>query len=244
MLRALCLFLLATTLPSAASVLSFPSEPVDWLELGGSGTTLHSDQGGPVGSLAIEVEAGLLLPGSPSGATLDQSFWVSTPSFINRSGRADLSVFEIRLMPLANAASYRVNIILPGNHDVLLVLGQLFRDNLGASEDLRLSTEALPGPVQPEFLGSYAWDNGVVPFDQEVEWNLATNSLSPVPGASGESQLSFFRAERARVVTIEVPTSYASGSGDTIVFGVGLVPEPSSTLLLLLGLPLLARRRR
>ncbi|MEM9079602.1 MAG: hypothetical protein AAGC74_02800 [Verrucomicrobiota bacterium] len=231
-------------LSATATVLAFPSVPVDWLAYESSSNTLLSDDATFVATLNLTTNSGFALPTTPG--TLNNNFWLTAPSLTDsQTGNASLSTFEIRHLPTSGSPSYQVDILLPKNSPLILAVGQLFADSSGASDQISINTFNSNTPQQTNLLGFFSSDNGLIAFDQELTWNPTTNQLNPLTGNDGESQIAFFGVSNADKVSFIIPSAYGLGTGDTITFAIGtFIPEPSTTLLLLTPSLFLIRRKR
>ncbi len=227
---------------------------VDWLELATGATassfTLTSDIGLPAasGALAIASGNGISFPGFPKGGSLTTGFWSGATGFVDSvNGDERVAIFDIRVAPQGGMAAYSLTLDVPAGRELIIAVGGLFRNSTAATAGI--DTSASGGGVV-SFLQSLAWNNGGTAYDQELEWNALTGSLSTTIGADGDSEIAFLHVSPLSganpKLTFLVPNGYGSGSGDSISIGIGtVVPEPGVLGLAAVGtLLILAGRRR
>ncbi len=246
---------MANALAAAGMAGSLPAATVsvDWLQLaaggGPGGFSLRNDGGGIVAQGTIVVSSGFALS-SPSPWNAEEGFWSGTPPQAEDSAAGDGSVsgFAVRVAPAGGQAAYRVELTVPAGQPLYLMVGELLRTAAAASVGVRIEASSGAGSVPVALIETLAGDDGGKVYSQSLAWDGTT--LSTVPGADGESRFAFFEIAPltggdARVV-LSIPEAYASGTGDSIVFalGVGVIPEPSAALLGGLGMLALLGRRR
>ena len=227
---------------------------VDWLNLATGATasaiTLNTDGGLPaaLGALAIESGKGNSFPGFPLTSSIGTGFWLAPTGFQDSvAGDDRVGTFDIRVAPQGGMASYALTLDVPADRELIIAVGGLSSTSLGATRAVIVSAS---GGGVVSFVQSLAWDNGGTAFDQELEWDELTGSLSTTVGALGESEIAFLRlsanAGPDRKLTFLVPEGYGSGSGDSISIGIGMVvPEPGLLALSAVGaIFFLAGRRR
>jgi hypothetical protein len=216
---------------------------VDWLELGNGATAssfaLTGDTGLSVahGALEIQTGKGISFPGFPTGRTFQSEYWSAPTGFLDSvTGDAVLRAFDLRVVPQAGSAAYTVKIDVPAGQELVFAIGGLFRDLVSATDSVAISA----GGGAMLLSQTVTWDGGTGSFDQDLEWNAASGTLSTTVGASGDSQFAFFRisslAGPTPQLTFTIPNGYAAGLGDEISIAVGtVVPEPEWLGLIGLG---------
>lgn len=226
---------------------------VDWLDLATGATAssfmLTSDSGLPAagGALAIESGKGISFPGFPTAGTLNAGFWSSATGFQDSvSGDEAVGTFDIRVAPQGGMATYSLTLDVPAGREFIIAVGGLFRN--AADATAAIVTSASGGGVV-SFVRSLAWDNGGTAFDQELEWDALTGSLTTTVGADGESEIAFLHVSPLSGanprLTFLVPDGYGSGAGDSLTFGIGtVVPEPGVLGLAALGAVVFLTGRR
>jgi len=209
---------------------------VDWLNLATGATTsaftLNSDDGLPVafGSLAIMSGKGVSFPNFPASSTFNSGYWSLPATGFEDSvtGNDQVGAFDIRVVPQGGMASYSLTLDVPAGREFIIAVGGLSRTALGATQSI---TASVSGGGGVTFIKSLAWNNGGTVFDQELEWDALTGSLSTTIGADGESEVTFLRVSAlsgpAPKIMFLVPDGYGAGTGDSISIGIGtVVPEP------------------
>lgn len=227
---------------------------VDWLDLATGSTassfTLTSDLGIPVasGALAIENGKGQAFSGFPTAGSLNAGFWSGATGYQDSvTGDERVGIFDIRVVPQGGMAAYSLTLGVPAGRDLIVAVGGLFRSGTAATAAIVTSVS---GGGVISFIRSLAWDNGGTAYDQELEWDGPTGSLSTTTGADGDSEMAFLRISSLSgpnpKLTFLVPDGYGSGAGDSISIGIGtVIPEPGVLGLAALGAVVcLAGRRR
>lgn len=230
---------------------------VDWLTLGSGATpgafALRGDGGTTLasGSLAIESGKGIAFPGFPASRNFNAASWSAAPPVEDSVG-ADGRVngFDIRVAPQGGMASYRLELSVPAGVELWLAVGGLFHGSNGKTDAVVISSlsDSAMGVVALQQIAG--WGNGITQYNQDVEWDEPTRTLSTTTGSSGDSEIGFFKIDpisgpNPRVV-LTVANGYNVSTGDSISVGLGIaVPEPGAFALLGLGsLLVLSGRRR
>jgi hypothetical protein len=241
------LIFVASSAAKAASVV------VDWLKLQPGGTpaalSLLDDGGDAAVGGALTVTQGMAFPGLPKARGFAAGQWLSQPGVLDSmTGGADLSVMEFRVVPAAGAVSYRLDFRVPSNQPLIIVVGGLLGNGVPAVGSVFLEAMS-DSAISPVVMRSgNAWSNGLIILDQGVDWNPLTQALGIKAGANGDSEFAFFdiapiTGDDPRV-SIAIPDGYATGAGDSIFIGIGIVvPEPAVMGLLALGVGICAGRR-
>ncbi|MFC7336348.1 hypothetical protein ACFQY0_04095 [Haloferula chungangensis] len=229
---------------------------VDWLQLAPGATpssfSLTDDGGGAVvsGSLSTAPGEGIPFPGYPSMATLTASGWSTPPAFSDSmAGVPQVSLVNVRVVPQSGAANYQIEMTVPANVELILVVGGLYASDAGSTNSVITTAMTDSGSGVFELVEMIGWSNGVKVDTQALTWNESLSTLSTVPGSEGESGYALFRisplvGENPRLL-LSVPEGLGSGVGDEISFGVAVpVPEPSVHLLLAATAMLGCLRRR
>ncbi len=241
---------LAFTLTAPAATLM-----VDWLKLpGGSsaaGFQLLDDSNSVLGGGSLMVAQGESFFGLPAPRTLNSSFWNGTTGFSDSvTGLADVSAMEFRVAPSAGQANYTIQLAVPAGRQLLLVVGDLFRNATASTAGISIAALSDSGSVPVTLAGMYGWNNGASSLTQDLAWDQPTGALTTTAGANGNSKLAFLQIGpisglNPRLV-LSVPQGYGLGSGDSVIIGVGaVVPEPGViTLAGICGMLALVLRRR
>lgn len=230
---------------------------VDWFTLMPGGVagsfSLTADGGSPVvhGALAIETGKGIGFPGFPAARVLDGNFWAADTGIQDSlSGDMRVAAFDIRVVPQSGQAVYSLTLDVPAGRELILAVGGLYRGTSGATQSIVASAFTDSGSGVVSLIQSLSW-NGADNFDQELEWDALSGTLSTTVGSEGDSTVAFLRiaplSGANSKIRLSVPSGYASGSGDSITIGVGaLVPEPGTFALLGIGATflLIGRRRK
>ncbi len=227
---------------------------VDWLELQVEGTpagfTLIRDDGSAAATGALSVTAGVAFPGLPWNRELGGSYWSEDPGITNtRTGDSLVDAFEIRVAGLGDPASYVLEFSVPSGVPLVLAVGELYRDSGAATAGVEIAVESDSGSIPTEILKMVGWDNGLQLFNQDLEWDETSGTLSPAATAEGQSKIAFFNiapieGTNARV-RLTVPDGFAPGTGDSLTIGLGeVIPEPAVLLLVSFGTILLFGRRQ
>jgi hypothetical protein len=243
----LALVALAAGSAEAASVV------VDWLVAQPGGTvssfTLVDDANAATATGGVAITQGLGFPGLPAGRSFPAGSWSTQPELTDTlTGDASIHGLEFRVVPMAGLASYNVNLQVPSNQPLILVVGGLLKTSTSATDAVTFAAFSDSGFVPVTLRSTNAWSNGLTILDQSVSWNPLTQILSTTAGADGDSQFAFFEVGplaggNARV-SFAIPAGYGAGSGDSIFIGVGaVIPEPAAAGLLLLGAGVFAGRR-
>ncbi len=232
-MRILAVLLLALVPGMGATVV------MDWLSL--SGSALVDDDGESMASIALEVNTGTALPGSPSADMLGGSFWGEMIPFADSLGdSATVSTFSAQVAPVGGQADW--NITVTPSHPVLELVvgvGQLISDGVQQTQGVTVTATTSSGLAMVTFEGAYAWSDGLQSLEREVAWNGAANELTLVSNAAGESKMAFLSitsTEAIEGVHFGIPQSYGEGLGDAIEFAVGMpIPEPGTAGLVVLA---------
>ena len=242
---------------SLAFTLTAPAATVmvDWLKLpaGSSpgGFQLLDDSDSALGSGSLVIAQGVSFPGRPAPRTLNSAFWTGTTGFSDSvTGLADVSAMEFRVAPSAGQASYTIQLVVPAGRQLLLVVGDLFRNATAFTAGITIAALSDSGSVPVTLAGFYGWNNGASTLTQDLAWDQPTGALTTTAGANGDSKLAFLQIGpisglNPRLV-LTVPQGYAVGTGDSVIIGVGaVVPEPGViTLAGICGMLALVLRRR
>jgi hypothetical protein len=230
---------------------------VDWFRLESAGSpaalTLVNDAGLPVaaGALVIASGKGISFPGLPANNVLNGGFWFADTGLADSgAGDARVGAFDIRVAPQNGSASYVLELTVPTGRELILAVGGLFHGAAGSTQSLELTAFSDSGSGAISLLQTIGWDNGSTAYDQEIEWDASSGTLSTTVGSSGDSEMAFLRigplaGENGRLV-LTVANGYGVGTGDSLTIGLGqVIPEPSFLgLLSLSGVFLLVARRR
>ena len=120
----------------------------------------------------------------------------------------------------------------------VLVVGQL---GLLGSPQVVVTASGVP-PLSLD--SQHGWDPGLQAFDGALDWDSGSSLLSPAAGNTTESGFAYFQVGNTSRIDLVYTSSAATPLGDRVVVGIGVIPEPAGTTLLLLAAPLLFRRRR
>lgn len=238
---------LGTASAQAASV------AVDWLQLASGATpgafSLLDDGGAAVVGGKMTIASGVSFPGLPAARTLNSQYWQTTPEAADSvNGSGAVSGFEVRVAPIGGAASYTIELTVPGGTQLVLAVGELYRTTGAFTSGVGISATGDSGSVPVQLMEILSWNDGLKAFSQDLAWDGST--LSTVAGANGDSKVAFFSIGEldgaSSKVTLSIPAAYASGTGDSLTFALGLVnvPEPGSLLLGAAGLAAAFGRRR
>lgn len=227
---------------------------VDWLNLANGSTSssfsLTSDSGlvAAQGGIAVEAGKGISYPGFPKLTELNAGSWSGETGFRDSvTGDDRVGTFDIRVAPQNEMTAYALTLNVPTGRELIIAVGGLYRDSQGGTNSI-ITTTSGGGVVT--FLQSLAWDAGATAFDQELEWDALSATLTTTTGSNGESEVAFLRVSPLSgpnpQLMFMVPEGYAMGTGESISIGVGMVvPEPGVLTLMGMGaLIVLAGRRR
>lgn len=227
---------------------------VDWLELAAGGTassfSLLDDTAAPLAGGRLLIQQGISFPGFPSPRTFAGGFWAADTGFSD-SDLADLTVqgLALRVAPIGGAANYTIEVSLPEDREVILVVGDLYHGATAQTVGMTLSAISDGSPSPVVLAGMFDWSNGVSSMSEDLVWNESAGTLVTSTQANGESTAAFFRiapisGANPRLV-LSVPQGFATGTGDTIVVGLGVVvPEPAAAMMLAVSSGMWAGRRR
>ena len=224
--------------PGAASAATV----IDWLAFTPGADRQHfslaSDAGLPVLQAELQITNGSQFPSSPSAALLQSDYWNIAPAFTDSAlGDSTVATTRLQIVPRAGAASFQLTLNGANLAGMVFAVGELFAAPVGGTAGLTISADlAGGGTVALDFLGAHVWDDGIRFFQEPVTWNGST--LSPAPGAAGESAFGFFSipasAGTVTRLSFRVPSAANTGSGDAIQFAIGkpvtAVPEPGTAL--------------
>jgi hypothetical protein len=228
---------------------------VDWLVTQPGGTVgafkLLDDAGTAAADGSMAVFAGQGFPGLPMSRGFAAGNWSAQPELTDTlTGDASISAMEFRVVPAGGLANYAINLQVPSNQPLIVVVGGLLRNSASATQQVGISAFSDLATAPVALRSTNVWSNGLIILNQSVSWNPLTQVLSTTAGADGDSEFAFFdvgpiAGPNARL-SFTVPDGYVAGSGDSIFVGLGVVvPEPSAVGLLLLGAgAFVARRRR
>lgn len=238
---------------AAAGSAEAASVVVDWLVTQPGGTvsafTLVDDANTATATGAVAITKGLGFPGFPASRSFSAGSWSTQPEVTDTvTGDASISGLEFRVVPMAGLASYAINLQVPSNQPLILVVGGLLRNSTSATDAVTIAAFSDSGFVPVTLRSTHAWSNGLTTLNQGVSWNPLAQILSPAAGADGDSQFAFFDAGplvggNARL-SFSIPAGYAVGTGDSLFIGVGtVIPEPATAGLFVLGAGVVAWRR-
>jgi hypothetical protein len=228
---------------AAVSSADAASVVVDWLVMqnGGAATafTLLDDANGAGATGSVAVSTGF--PGPPTSRTFSSASWSTQPELTDTvTGDTSIGVTDFRVVPAGGQASYVINLQVPSNQPLILVVGGMLRNSTSATQYVEIAALSDSQTVPVTWRSTHAWSNGLTILNQGVSWNPLTQILSTTDGANGDSEFAFFEigpiaGANARV-SFAIPVGYASGTGDSISIGLGtVIPEPTMAGLLLLG---------
>lgn len=227
---------------------------VDWLALRSGGTAtsfvLEGDGGSAVASGQMLIDSGIAFPGYPRERIFSQAGWSTTqPLEDSSAGDSRVQGIDLRVVPQAGAANYRVEFALPAGQEFVLALGGLYRDATDATAAVLISWANGAGAVSLE--STVGWTDSVNFYNTPLTWTAGSGTLSPDAGSEGNSSVAFFRLGAMpgpATLVLNIPDGYGSGTGDEITVALGAleaVPEPSSAVLAATSaLVALSRRRR
>lgn len=249
---ALSVSALGFAVPSQGAVVA---QVVDWFTLvpgGEAGSfSLAADDGSASahGALAVEPGKGLVFPGFPSARVLDSGFWVANTGFQD-SVAGDMRVpgFDIRVVPQSGQSVYTITLDVPVGREMILAVGGLYRGASGATQSVVASAFTDSGSSLVSLIQSLAWNGGDT-YDQELEWDTLSSTITTTVGSEGDSTVAFLKiaplAGANSKIRLSIPSGYASGAGDSITIGLGApVPEPGVFALLAIGATLFITGRR
>lgn len=222
-----------TTLGHAAAA---PVVVESWADITvADGTTflLSDSSGASFGSVELAIEEGVTSQAFSTARSLDQDYWSAEPPVVDLMGDSSVQALSTRVVPSNGVASYDLQFSLNSSTPFVLMIGELFGD--ASSETGPIVFDAGEGTVS--FLGSQGWADGLNSFITPLNWDGTASQLVRAPlSAEGEdSELAFFLVSPGSAnpqLTLRIPSGYGEGLGDSLTFGVGVIPEPSALLLL------------
>lgn len=237
----------ATISADAASVV------VDWLvsEPGGtvSAFTLVDDANAAAATGSATITAGVGYPGLPTSRTFASGSWTTQPELQDTlTSDTTISALEFRVVPSLGFATYVINLQVPSNQPLIVVVGGLLKNSTSSTQGIEIAALSDLGAVPVTQQSTHAWSNGLTVLNQPTDWNPLTQVLSPTSVANGDSEFAIFEVGPISGanprMSFTVPLGYAASIGDSIFIGMGkVIPEPSTAGLLLLGAGALAGRR-
>lgn len=226
---------------------------LDWLKLAAGGTvgnfTLRDDDPSAAAAGRAIVTSGAIFPG-PTSRDLASVSWSSVPDFEDTlTGDALVSAFEIRVAPVGGLVNYSVEFLLQEGVPHYLMVADLFKSAGAGTSGATISALSDSGVFAVDFVGATGWSNGVKVLTQDVTWDSLTRTLAPAATANGETKPAFFSVAAMTGanprIRIDIPSGYAVGGGDSLMFAVAtVIPEPSQAILWVAGMGLLMSRRR
>lgn len=232
----ICIAFASLCLPASAVV------RVDWLTLENPGNPNQIrlvDQNSQLAASALlNISSGVSFPEFPKLTELGTDFWESPTGFENvKTMNETITGFNIRVVPQLGKASYELIINVPSNRELILALGDLYRDADASTQGMVVSVISDSGSYPVNLLNQFSWDSGAQALDQPLVWNGANQELSTSASSEGESNIAFLQVPSFLganpQVKLSVPSGYAFGAGDSLFIGIGVViPEPSTTSLL------------
>lgn len=239
---------------AAAGSAEAASVAVDWLvtQTGATASAfaLVNDANTVTASGAVTVTKGVGFHGLPATRNFQAGNWSTQPDLTNTAtGDASISGMEFRVVPMAGAASYSINLQVPSNQPLILVVGGLLKNNISATGRVEIAALSDSALVPVSLRSAHAWATDLMVLDQGVDWNPMTQILSPTAAANGDSQFAFFDigplVGTDSRLNISIPSGYAASNGDSIFIGLGtVIPEPGTAGLFVLSAGFLAWRRR
>lgn len=228
---------------------------VDWLKLPSgsspSGFQLLDDNSAVVAGGSLAIAQGVSFPNFPVQRTLNSSFWTSPIGFADSvTGLADVSAIDFRVAPVSGQANYTIQFSVPAGRQLLLVVGDLFHNATASTVGINIAALSDSGSAPVTLAGMYGWNNGATSLSQDLAWNQLTGDLTTTAAANGDSKLAFLEigplAGLNPRLILSVPQGYGSGTGDSVIIGLGaVVPEPGVfTLAGVCGVLGLVLRRR
>jgi hypothetical protein len=238
---------------AAAGHAGAASVVVDWLvtrpDATASDFTLVNDANTATASGTVAFTKGVGFPGLPVTRFFAAGNFSTLPEWADTvTGDASFSGMEFRVVPVAGAADYAINLRIPSNQPLILVVGGLLKNNISATGRVEIAALSDSAFVPVTLRSTNAWSNGVMTLNQGVAWDPLAQVLSTTAATNGDSQFAFFDigalAGANPRVSLAVPSGYAAGSGDSIFIGLAtVIPEPAAAGLWALGAGLLAWRR-
>ncbi len=211
---------------------------VDWLEFSerGSEWIARDDSARAQLNATFSIDSGELTPGFPRSNTLGTD-WINAPPVEPTHGNPSLPTFRFQVAGLGSEVDYGVVLTLPDvpPSGIVLAIGQMYGTGFGERE---MAIEIV-GSDQLLLLDYSMWDNGLERFVEPLRWDNDSQRLLYDSQQAGNSVFAFFHIPGSSS-EIEIGLSDANnldGAGDIVEIAIGIaVPEPSSSLLLLLGL--------
>lgn len=226
---------------------------VDWLVMQSGGSpasfTMLNDSNAAVAHGSLTIINGLAFTGLPANRTFAAANWTSQPDVSDSaSNNTTISTLEVRVAPMGGLSHYFVDVLVPENQAMVLVIGGLLKTITSSTQTVEIAAWSDSGTSGVTLRSTNAWSNGLTICNQSVSWNPLTQILSPAASANGDSEFAFF--DVAPVIgtngklRLSVPAGYASGTGDSLFIGLGtVVPEPNSLWVLALGAVFFLGRR-
>lgn len=236
---------------AAVSSADAASVVVDWLLIQNGGTaaafTLVNDATSATATGSVSIAKGS--PGPPTARTFSSASWSIQPDLTDTvTGDTSISVTDFRVVPAGGQASYVINLRVPSNQPLIVVVGGMLKNSISATQYVEIAALSDSETAPVTLRSTNAWSNGLTNLNQGVSWNPLTQLLSTTVGANGDSEFAFFEvgpiAGTNPRVSFAIPFGYASGTGDSISIGLGtVIPEPTTAGMLLLGAGAFAGRR-
>ena len=235
---------------ASAAVVLAPSTTVDWLTFAAGPSTLADRNGIAIASVVLGVAQGNAFPGALEPQNLDSAYWQDEVPFDSAGNpAAAVESLRVHVFPGTTSTVFTLTIrALSGNFQgAILALGGL---DTGSTSLLRVAgSHSSVGTVAGNFgfLGDGSWNPGFGALDKPFLWNAPNMTLSPLAGPAGETAFAFLELQSAGIDTISMEFTSTSPSpfGDSFFAAVGTsIPEPTSSLLVALGVVALSWRRR
>ncbi|MEM9079786.1 MAG: PEP-CTERM sorting domain-containing protein [Verrucomicrobiota bacterium] len=226
------LVILVTSVASQAATI------IDWWEF--SGSALLNDNNNPAATYTLSATQGTPSFAHPLARPYSGDFW-SAPNNLHDTQTLDatLPAYDFLTLPDSTGFDYTITITGTGLLDnTYLALGNLSALTTTSIQIILQDATAGPNPTPVSLLQTLAWDAGFTPFDDPLNWDATSNTLSLLGPSGGDSGIAYFQLPNTQItsLTIRISGTNAIPVGDSVSVAFGaLIPEPSTLVLLLLA---------